>query len=67
MPPGPPPAPGASRLEREFYGYRGRPGGLQRLPRAAACTPGTYGRQVHRSFHAAYLDRVRAYHATSGL
>jgi hypothetical protein len=31
----------------------------------AACTPGTYGRQVHRSFHAAYLDRVRAYHTTA--
>ncbi len=30
----------------------------------AACTPGNAGRVVHRSFHAAYLDRVRSYHQT---
>jgi len=27
-------------------------------------TPSDHGRQVHRSFHTAYLDRVRGYHAT---
>ena len=31
----------------------------------AACTASDEGRQVTRSFHAAYLDRVRAYHATA--
>jgi transposase len=30
----------------------------------AACTPSEAGRAVHRSFHAEYLDRVRAYHET---
>src|SRR5207244_95773 len=33
-------------------------------PRKAACTPSTQGRAVHRSFHAAYLERVRRYHET---
>jgi len=33
-------------------------------PRKAACTPSEHGHQVHRSFHAGYLDRVRAYHDT---
>jgi len=49
---------------REFYGYRAEPAVCNVCPVRAACTPGTYGRQVHRSFHAASLDRVRAYHAT---
>ena len=30
----------------------------------AQCTSSEYGRQVHRSFHASYLDRVRGYHHT---
>jgi Transposase DDE domain len=33
-------------------------------PVRAACTPGKTGRHVPRSLHEAYLDRVRAYHAT---
>jgi Transposase DDE domain len=33
-------------------------------PVKAACTTGDQGRTVSRSFDAAYLDRVRAYHAT---
>jgi len=33
-------------------------------PVKTACTASTQGRQVHRSFHADYLDRVRGYHAT---
>ena len=33
-------------------------------PVKAACTPSPHGRLVHRSFDEAYLDRVRAYHAT---
>jgi hypothetical protein len=31
----------------------------------AACTGSSSGRQVRRSFHAEYLDRVRAYHQRS--
>ncbi len=30
----------------------------------AACTPSNEGRAVHRSFHAAYMERVRDYHET---
>ena len=30
----------------------------------AQCTPSDQGRQVHRSFHASYLERVRGYHQT---
>ena len=33
-------------------------------PRKKDCTPSNHGRQVHRSFHAEYLDRVRGYHET---
>jgi len=33
-------------------------------PMKAACTASKQGRQVKRSFSAAYLDRVRAYHQT---
>ena len=51
--------------KREFYGYRGDPAVCNACPVRAACTPGTYGRQLHRSFHADYVDRVRAYHATA--
>jgi hypothetical protein len=33
-------------------------------PLKAQCTPSDQGRQVHRSFHANYLERVRSYHQT---
>jgi hypothetical protein len=33
-------------------------------PVRAACTASPHGRQVRRSFHAEYLDRVRGYHRT---
>ena len=33
-------------------------------PLKAGCTPSPYGRQVHRSFHAAYLERVKGYGQT---
>jgi hypothetical protein len=54
-----------TNLERECHGYRGDPAVCNACPVRAACTPGTFGRQVHRSFHAAYLDRVRASHTTA--
>jgi hypothetical protein len=31
-------------------------------PLKAQCTPSDQGRPVHRSFHASYLERVKAYH-----
>src|SRR6266567_3387053 len=33
-------------------------------PLKAQCTPSPYGRQIHRSFHAAYLERVKGYYQT---
>ena len=33
-------------------------------PLKAECTPSLAGRQVHRSFHAAYLERVKGYYLT---
>ena len=33
-------------------------------PLKAECTPSPYGRQVHRSFHADYLERVKGYYQT---
>jgi transposase len=51
--------------ERECSGDRGDPAICTACPVRAACTPGTYGRQVHRSFHAASFERVRGYHATA--
>jgi hypothetical protein len=33
-------------------------------PLKAHCTPSDHGRQVHRSFHATYLERVKGYHQT---
>jgi transposase len=50
--------------EKELIGYVAEPAVCNACPVKAACTPGTTGRHVHRSLHEAYLDRVRAYHAT---
>ncbi len=33
-------------------------------PLKGECTPSPYGRQVHRSFHADYLERVKSYYQT---
>src|SRR2546421_3991687 len=33
-------------------------------PLKAQCTPSDHGRQLHRSFHAHYLERVKGYHQT---
>jgi hypothetical protein len=53
-----------SAWEKELVGYVADPSVCNACPVKAACTPGTTGRHVHRSLHEAYLDRVRAYHAT---
>ena len=44
--------------------YRADPAICNACPAKAACTPSNRGRQVHRSFHADHLERVRGYHAT---
>jgi hypothetical protein len=51
--------------EKELVGYVAEPAVCNACPVKAACTPGKTGRHVHRSLHEAYLDRVRASHATA--
>ena len=50
--------------EKELVAYVADPAVCTACPLKAACTPGTSGRHIHRSLHEAYLDRVRASHAT---
>lgn len=55
-----------SRIEytAEKIEYRAKPEACNACPLKAQCTPSEQGRQLHRSFHAAYLERVRGYHQT---
>ncbi len=46
--------------------YAARATTCNACPLKAACTGSTHGRQVRRSFHAEYLDRVRTFHQTAG-
>ena len=45
--------------------YRAAAATCNACPLKSACTPSNNGRQVRRSVHAPYLDRVRAYHETA--
>lgn len=53
----------ASNL-REKADYRADAAICNVYSRKAECTPSEQGRSGHRSFHAAYLERVRDYHET---
>jgi hypothetical protein len=44
--------------------YRADAAACNACPLKAQCTPSNHGRQVHRSFHAMYLERVKGYHQT---
>jgi hypothetical protein len=44
--------------------YRARATTCNACPVKTKCTESAHGRIVHRSFHADYLEKVRAYHAT---
>src|SRR6266566_3642493 len=44
--------------------YRAEAATCNACPLKAQCTPSDQGRQVHRSFHASYLERVRTYYQT---
>jgi Transposase DDE domain len=44
--------------------YSADPATCNACPLKAQCTPSDQGRQVHHSFHASYLDRVKGYHQT---
>jgi transposase len=48
----------------EVHLYRAAASTCNTCPIKTACTASDQGRTVTRSFHAAYLDRVRAYHTT---
>jgi transposase len=54
----------ASQTE-EVVVYRAEAATCNACPLKAACTVGEHGRTLRRSFHEAYLDRVRGYHATA--
>lgn len=49
---------------RQCMHYRADAAVCNACPVKAACTGGTSGRQIVRSFDAAYLERVRGYHTT---
>jgi transposase len=51
-------------LKAEKVEYRAEAAICNACPMKAECTPSDRGRQVHRSFHAGYLERVRGYHET---
>lgn len=55
-----------SRMEykAEKAKYRADAAACNACPLKAECTPSDVGRQVHRSFHANYLERVKGYHQT---
>ncbi len=55
-----------SRMEyqAEKAEYRAEAVACNACPLKAQCTPSDAGRQVHRSFHAGYLERVRGYSQT---
>ncbi len=51
-------------LKAEKVEYRADATICNACPCKGECTPSKQGRQVHRSFHAEYLERVRGYHGT---
>ncbi len=51
-------------IKAEKVEYRAEAAECNACPMKAACTPSDHGRQVHRSFHAEYLERVQGYHET---
>jgi transposase len=65
-PEGTPLHPYRRELKAEKIEYRAEAAICNACPMKAACTPSDHGRQVHRSFHVEYLDRVRGYHETEG-
>ena len=53
-----------AKYTEEVVVYRAEAGTCDACPLKAQCTSSAQGRIIHRSFHAEYLERVRAYHAT---
>jgi transposase len=65
-PEGTPLHPYRRELKAEKVEYRAEAAICNACPMKADCTPSNQGRQVHRSFHAPSLERVRGYHETEG-
>ena len=65
-PQGTPLRPCRRELKAEKVEYRAEAAICNACPCKAECTSSAQGRQVHRSSHAAYLDRVRGYHENEG-
>ncbi len=63
-PQGEPLRPSRREQKAEKTEYRADAATCNACPVKAACTPSEHGRQVHRSFHADHLERVRGYHET---
>jgi transposase len=53
-----------SECQAEKVEYRADAATCNACPLKAQCTSSTHGRQLHRSFHASYLERVKGYHQT---
>jgi transposase len=63
-PQGQPLRPFHTEYKAEKVEYRADAATCNACPLKAQCTPSAHGRQVHRSFHASYLERVKGYHQT---
>ena len=63
-PQGQPLHPFRTEQKAEKVEYRADAATCNACPFKAQCTSSEHGRQVHRSFHASYLERVKGYHQT---
>jgi transposase len=54
-----------AKYSEEVIVYQADPATCNACPLKVACTESKTGRRIQRSFHAAYLDKVRAYHQTA--
>jgi len=53
-----------AKYAEEVVVYQAKAATCNACPAKARCTGSEHGRQVRRSFHEAYLERVRGYHQT---
>ncbi len=63
-PSGQPLRPFHTEYQAEKVEYRSDAATCNACPLKAQCTLSDHGRQLHRSFHASYLERVKGYHQT---
>jgi len=63
-PQGQPLRPFRRELKAEKVEYRADPATCNACPVKAQCTESDHGRQLHRSFYADYVERVKGYHQT---